>query len=97
MSTQTTLGITEDVTDVSVSGDTIEVSITDDVTELKHTHLLYLFEVPGQIGQQKCNCTPYNTITATNLETALKGISRPKFSEVILLHRFKFSRRRYLV
>ena len=38
MSTQTTLQITEDVTEVSVSGDNIEVSITDDVTEVKPIH-----------------------------------------------------------
>ena len=47
MSSQTTLEITEDVTDVAITGDTLEVSITDDVTTVQaYTCLLYTSPSP---------------------------------------------------
>ena len=44
MSSQTTLEITEDVTDVAITGDTLEVSITDDVTTVQALSLIHISE-----------------------------------------------------
>ena len=79
MSTQTTLEITEDVTDVSVSGDNIEVSITDDVTEVEAYTLAIPINLPGQLDAANITVTPYNTITAGNLEDALKELADQNF------------------
>ena len=79
MSTQTTLQITEDVTDVSVSGDNIEVSITDDVTEVEAYTLAIPINLPGQLDAANITVTPYNTITAGNLEDALKELADQNF------------------
>ena len=49
MTGQTTLQITESVTDVTATGDTISVAITDDVTTVQAYTLAIPFEVPGQI------------------------------------------------
>ena len=79
MSTQTTLQITEDVTDVSISGDNIEVSITDDVTEVQAFTLAIPINTPGQLDAANVTVTPYNTITATTLEVALKQLADQNF------------------
>ena len=79
MSTQTTLEITEDVTDVTISGDTLEVSITDDVTTVQAYTLAVPFEVPGQITANNVTVTPYNTIASTNLQTVLQGLADQNF------------------
>ena len=79
MSTQTTLQITEDVTEVSVSGDNIEVSITDDVTEVEAYTLAIPINLPGQLDAANITVTPYNTITAGNLEDALKELADQNF------------------
>jgi hypothetical protein len=75
MSTQTTLELTEEVTDVSVTGDTISISITDDVTEVQ----AYTLALPGQIPAANVTVVPYNTITATNLTDALKELADQDF------------------
>ena len=79
MSSQTTLEITEDVTDVTISGDTLEVSITDDVTTVQAYTLAVPFEVPGQITANNVTVTPYNTISSTNLQTVLQGLADQNF------------------
>ena len=75
----TTLEITEDVTDVSVSGDTITVSITDDVTSVQAYSLAIPISVPGTLNAENIITTPYNTITATDLDTALKQLADQNF------------------
>jgi hypothetical protein len=75
----TTLEITEDVTDVSVSGDTITVSITDDVTSVQAYSLAIPISVPGTLLAANIITTPYNTITATDLDTALKQLADQNF------------------
>ena len=49
MSAQTTLEVTENVTEVNASGDTLTITLTDDVTEVQAYTLAVPFEVPGQI------------------------------------------------
>ena len=79
MSSQTTLEITEAVTDVSSTGDVITVSLTDDVTTVQAYTLAVPFEVPGQITSSNVTVVPYNTITATNLTDALKQLADQDF------------------
>jgi hypothetical protein len=79
MSSQTTLEITEAVTDVSSTGDVITVSLTDDVTTVQAYTLAVPFEVPGQITSANVTVVPYNTITATNLTDALKQLADQDF------------------
>ena len=64
MSTQTTLQITEDVTDVSVSGDNIEVAITDDVTEVEAYTLAIPINTPGQLDASAVTCLLYTSDAA---------------------------------
>ena len=75
----TTLEITEDVTDVSVTGDTITVSITDDVTKVEAYTLAIPIDVPGTLNATNIIVTPYNTITSTNLQTVLQGLADQDF------------------
>ncbi len=75
----TTLEITEDVTDVSVTGDTITVDITDDVTSVQAYSLAIPISVPGTLNAENIITTPYNTITATDLDTALKQLADQNF------------------
>ena len=79
MSSQTTLEITEAVTDVVATGDTISVNITDDITTIQAYTLAIPFEVPGQITSANVTVVPYNTITATNLTDALKQLADQNF------------------
>ena len=75
----TTLEITEDVTDVSVTGDSITVNITDDVTTVQAYSLAIPISVPGTLTASNIITTPYNTITATDLDTALKQLADQNF------------------
>ena len=75
----TTIDITEDVTDVSVSGDTITVDITDDVTKVEAYTLAIPIDVPGTLNATNIIVTPYNTITSTNLQTVLQGLADQDF------------------
>jgi len=79
MSTQTTLEVTEAVTDVTATGDTVTITLTDDVTTVQAYTLAIPFEVPGQITSTNVTVTPYNTITATNLTDALKQLADQNF------------------
>jgi len=79
LSTQTTIEITEDVTDVTATGDTISVDITDDVTSVQAYTLAIPFEVPGQITAANVTVAPYGTITSTNLRDALKELADQDF------------------
>ncbi len=75
----TTLEITESVTDVTVTGDTISVDITDDVTTVQAYSLAIPISVPGTLNAENIITTPYNTITATDLDTALKQLADQNF------------------
>ena len=75
----TTIDITEDVTDVSVSGDTITVDITDDVTKVEAYTLAIPIDVPGTLNATNIIVSPYNTITSTNLQTVLQGLADQDF------------------
>ena len=79
MSTQTTIEITEDVTDVTTTADTTTVDITDDVTTIQAYTLAVPFEVPGQITAANVTVVPYGTITSTNLRDALKELADQDF------------------
>ena len=79
MSTQTTIEITESVTEVTVTGTSTTVSITDDVTDVQAYTLAVPFEVPGQITANNVIVTPYNTIASTNLQTVLQGLADQDF------------------
>ena len=79
MSSQTTLEITEAVTDVVATGDTISINLTDDITKIQAYTLAIPFEVPGQITSANVTVVPYNTITATNLTDALKQLADQDF------------------
>ena len=79
MSAQTTLAVTENVTEVNASGDTLTITLTDDVTEVQAYTLAVPFEVPGQITANNVTVTPYNTIASTNLQTVLQGLADQDF------------------
>jgi len=79
MSNQTTLEVTENVTEVTASGDTLTITLTDDVTEVQAYTLAVPFEVPGQITANNVTVTPYNTISSTNLQTVLQGLADQDF------------------
>ena len=79
MSNQTTLEVTENVTEVSASGDTLTITLTDDVTEVQAYTLAVPFEVTGQITANNVTVTPYNTIASTNLQTVLQGLADQDF------------------
>ena len=79
MSAQTTLEVTESVTEVSATGDTLTITLTDDVTEVQAYTLAVPFEVPGQITANNVTVTPYNTIASTNLQTVLQGLADQDF------------------
>ena len=79
MSNQTTLEVTENVTEVTASGDTLTITLTDDVTEVQAYTLAVPFEVPGQITAANVTVVPYNTITSTNLRDALKELADQDF------------------
>ena len=85
MSNQTTLEVTENVTEVSASGDTLTITLTDDVTEVQAYTLAVPFEVPGQITASNVTVTPYNTIASTNLQTVLQGLADQDF-RLSLIH-----------
>ena len=79
MTTQTTIEITESVTDVTVTASATTVDITDDVTQVQAYTLAVPFEVPGQITAANVTVTPYNTVTADNLQDALKELADQSF------------------
>jgi hypothetical protein len=76
---QTTLQVTETVTDVTATGDTLSVDITDDVTTVQAYTLAVPFEVPGQITANNVTVSTHNTITSTNLQTVLEALADQDF------------------
>jgi len=76
---QTTLQVTETVTGVTATGDTLSVDITDDVTTVQAYTLAVPFEVPGQITANNVTVSTHNTITSTNLQTVLEGLADQDF------------------
>ena len=69
MSAQTTLAVTENVTEVNASGDTLTITLTDDVTEVQAYTLAVPFEVPGQITANNVTAVSYTHLTLpTNRE-----------------------------
>ena len=79
MSLQTTLEVTESVTDVVATGDIISINLTDDITTLQAYTLAIPFEVPGQITAANVTVVPYNTIASNNLADALKELADQDF------------------
>ena len=79
MTTQTTLEITEAVTDVTATGDTISVSITDDVTEVQAYTLAIPIATPGQVDAVNVTVTPYGTVTSETLSGALRELADQDF------------------
>ena len=79
MSTQTTIEVTESVTEVSVTGTSTTIDITDDINEIQAYTLAVPFEVPGQITAANVTVVPYGTITTTNLRDALKELADQDF------------------
>ena len=75
----TTIEITEDVTEITATGDNITVDITDDKTQLTLSHLAISTTIPGTLAASNVVTTPYNTLTATDLETALKQLADQDF------------------
>jgi len=79
MSTQTTLELTEEVTEVAVTGDTISVTITDDITEVQAYTLAIPIDTPGQLAAANVTVVPYNTITSNTLQSALEELADQNF------------------
>tara|TARA_X000001036_G_C20284464_1_gene645666 strand:- start:15 stop:428 length:414 start_codon:yes stop_codon:yes gene_type:complete len=79
VTTQTTIEVTESVTEVSVTGTTTTINLTNDITELQAYTLAVPFEVPGQITAANVTVVPYGTVTSTNLRDALKELADQDF------------------
>ena len=79
MTTQTTIEITESVTDVTVTPTTTTVDITDDVTEVQAYTLAIPIATPGQLDAANVTVTPYKTITADTLSGALRELADQDF------------------
>ena len=79
MSTHTTLEVTEEVTEVSVTGDTISVTITDDITEVQAYTLAIPIDTPAQHAAANVTVVPYNTITSNTLQNALEELADQNF------------------
>ena len=75
----TTIQLTEDVTQVTTTGDSISIDITDDVTSVQAYSLAIPIDVPGTLNATNIIVTPYNTITSTNLQTVLQGLADQDF------------------
>jgi len=75
----TTIQLTEDVTQVTTTGDSISVDITDDVTSVQAYSLAIPIDVPGTLNATNIIVTPYNTIASTNLQTVLQGLADQDF------------------
>ena len=79
MSNQTTIAVTEAITDITTSSSSTTVSITDDVTNIQAYTLAVPFTTPGQITATNVTVIPYGTITSTNLRDALKELADQDF------------------
>lgn len=75
----TTIDITEDVTEISATGDSITVAITDDVTTVEAFNLAVSTTIPGTVNSDNVTFSPYGTITATNVTSALQQLADQDF------------------
>jgi len=75
----TTIEITESVTSITATGDQISIDLTDDVTTIQAYNLAIPTAIPGSIDASAVTVTPYNTITATFLDGALKELADQNF------------------
>jgi hypothetical protein len=73
MAVETTIEITENVTEVTVSQEVITIDITPSVVELTAT-----LAFPG-LTSTEITVTPYNTITETTLQGALQQLADQSF------------------
>ena len=79
MSTQTTIEITESVTEVTVTGTSTTVSITDDVTDVQAYTLAIPLNAPGTLNAENVIVDTHNTIDSTNLQTVLERLADQNF------------------
>ena len=77
--THTVLEITEEVTDVTATGDQITVDITDDVTKIEAFTLAVPTNVINTLPAANVTFTAHNTITANNVQTALEQLADQDF------------------
>ena len=79
MAGPTTIEVTEQVTEIAVTGDQISIELTDDVTTIQAYNLAIPTAVPGTIHASSVTVSPYNTITASFLDDALKELADQSF------------------
>ena len=77
--THTTLEITEDVTDVTATGDQITINITDDVTTVEAFTLAVPTTITNTLPAENVTFSAYNTITADNVRDALQQLADQNF------------------
>jgi len=79
MSGPTTINITENVTNITASGDQISINLTDDVTTIEAYNLAVPTAVPGVIDASSVTVSGYNTISSGFLDNALKELADQNF------------------
>jgi len=79
MSGPTTIDITENVTNITASGDQISINLTDDVTTIEAYNLAVPTAVPGVIDASSVTVSGYNTISSGFLDEALKELADQNF------------------
>lgn len=79
MSGPTTIDITENVTNITASGDQISINLTDDVTTIEAYSLAVPTAVPGVIDASSVTVSGYNTISSGFLDNALKELADQNF------------------
>ena len=79
MSGPAVIEVTENVTEITASSDQITINLTDDVTTIQAYSLAIPLTVPGVIDASSVTVTPYNTVTATFLDEALKELADQNF------------------
>jgi len=79
MSGPTTIDITENVTNITASGDQISINLTDDVTTIEAYNLAVPTAVPGVIDASSVTVSGYNTISGGFLDNALKELADQSF------------------
>ena len=79
MSGPTTIDITENVTNITASGDQISINLTDDVTTIEAYNLAVPTAVPGVIDASSVTVSAYNTISGGFLDNALKELADQNF------------------
>jgi hypothetical protein len=79
MSGPTTINITENVTNITASGDQISINLTDDVTTIEAYSLAVPTAVPGVIDASSVTVSGYNTISSGFLDNALKELADQNF------------------